>query len=169
MQQELIDRYPEDSLAVTIVWSPMMPADSEDAARKSAGMFPPRVAQFYDPKRRAGGAYRRDVFPDAYEQIRAALPDDHWFREFLSQLKSRHEKEPEWDIYMFYAPGVTWRDEPPHPTRFVRHMGRVIEHEEEHLSLMWVDGYGTLPVEGRLPDEIERLGRELLQPAPTSR
>jgi hypothetical protein len=165
VKQELVDRYPGDSLVVTIVWSPMLAGDSEAAAHEAAAMFDSmRVTQFYDPDNRVGYAFRRQVFPDAYAKAFASLPKDHWLRESMPQLKSRYEKSPEWDIYMFFGPGLKWGEVPPRPTRFVRHMGRIVEKDGERLSLMWIDGYENPPVEGRLPTEIGRLGSELLAP-----
>ena len=164
MKQKLVDRYPSDSLAVTIVWSPMMEGDSEDAAREAAVIFEGKdVAQFYDPERKVGTAFRRRVFPDAYQKTYASLPADHWMRESMPQLKSRYESSPEWDIYMFFAPGLEWKKNPPHPTRFVRHLGRIVEKDGEMLSLMWIDDYANLPVEGHLPDEIGKLGSDPLK------
>ena len=121
------------------------------------------VVQFYDPDRRVGDAFRRQVFPDAYEKTLASLPKDHWLREEMPQLKSRYETSPEWDIYMFFGRGVEWKAAPPQPKRFVRHLGRIVEKDGEWLSLMWIDGYENPPVEGDLPTEIGRLGREFLR------
>lgn len=164
-------RYPNDSLVVTIVWSPMMPSDNEATAHEAAAMFDSSlVEQFYDPDRLVGNAFRRQVFPDAYEKAFASLPKDHWLREEMPQLKSRYETSPEWDIYMFFGRGLEWEVAPPRPTRFVRHLGRVIEKDGEWLSLMWIDGYDHAPVEGHLPPEIGRLGREFLhEPASGNR
>ncbi len=126
------------------------------------------VIQFYDPARRVGNAFRRDVFPDAYDKAFASLPADHWFRESMPQMKSRYEKSPEWDIYMLFDSKLVWKKVPPYPTRFVRHLGRIIETDDERLSLMWINGYENPPVEGRLPTEVGRLAHELLaSPEPT--
>lgn len=163
MKQELVDRYPSDSLAVTIVWSPMLSGDSEDAARKAATMFDGKdVSQFYDPDRKVGELFRHRVFPDAYKKGLASLPADHWLRESMPQMRERYETSPEWDIYMFFAPGLEWKKSPPHPTRFVRHLGRIVDVGEERFSLMWIDDYSNPPVEGHLQTEIGRLGRELM-------
>lgn len=165
MKQELVDRYPSDSLAVTIVWSPMMTGDSEETARASATMFDSaRVEQFYDPERQVGNAFRRSVFPDAYDKALSSLPSDHWLRESMPQMKARYADGPEWDIYMFFEPGLEWNDAPPRPSRFVRHLGRVIEKDDERLSLMWIDDYSNSPVEGSLPVEIDRIARSLMHP-----
>jgi hypothetical protein len=164
VKQELVDRYSSDSLAVTIVWSPMMTGDSEETARVSATMFDSvRVEQFYDPERRVGNEFRRLVFPDAYDKALSSLPADHWLRESMPQMKARYATGPEWDIYMFFDPVNEWKEAPPRPTRFVRHVGRVIEKDDERLSLMWIDDYSNPPVEGSLPVEIDRLASSLLQ------
>lgn len=170
MKQELVDRYPSDSLAVTIVWSPMMSGDSEETARVAATMFDPaRVEQFYDPERHVGNAFRRLVFPDAYDKALSSLPSDHWLRESMPQMKDRYENGPEWDIYMFFDAGIEWKKAPPLPTRFVRHAGRMIEKDGERLSLMWVDDYSNPPVEGRLPVEMDRVASSLMHPHTHSR
>jgi len=162
VKQKLADRYSSDSLAVILVWAPMMASDSEDAARESARMFGPAVVQFYDPERAVGHTFRREVFPDAYEKGYASLPPDHWLRESMSQMKSRYDNSPEWDIYLFFGPGLVWKDAPPFPTRFVRHLGRIVENDDGMLSLMWINDYSNPPVEGQLFDEVERLGSQLL-------
>ena len=115
------------------------------------------VEQFYDPERQVGDMFRRRIFPDAYKKAVASLSADHWMRESMPQLKLRYEASPEWDIYMFFAPGLDWKKYPPHPTRFVRHLGRIVEKDGEMLSLMWIDDYANFPVEGHLHDEIGKL------------
>lgn len=141
------------------------------AAFERARSIAVRVEQFYDPDRRAGDLFRRRVFPDAYESALASLPAHHWLRESMPQMGVGYEMSPEWDIYMFFGPGLEWGDAPPRPTRFVRHLGRIIEKDGERLSLMWIDGYENPPVEGQLSDEVGRLGRELLDSSgsPTAR
>jgi hypothetical protein len=140
----------------------MLENDSEAAARESAHIFDnATVGQFYDPSILAGKAYRHDVFPDAYEKGLASLPKNHWLREQLPA--AGHELGPEWDIYMFFDKKVAWKNEPPHPSRFVRHLGRIVEHGDEYLSLMWVNDYSNPPVEGHLPDEIRRLGDSMMK------
>jgi hypothetical protein len=164
VQQELIDRYPDKSLEVIFIWAPMMEGDSEEAARQAALEFgAKRAAHFYDPERLAGAAFRKDVFPDAYDQAYASLPADHWLKEEMPNLKSRYVDSPEWDIYMFFGPGVKWNATPPRPTRYVRHLGRIIKKDNEWLSLMWIDAYSNPPTEGKLPVEIGRLGQELFR------
>jgi hypothetical protein len=155
VKQELVGH---DGLEVTIVWSPMMDADDEGAAREAATIFAgSHVVHFYDPERRVGSAFRRDVFPKAYEQALATLPSDHWLHDALVEKGPAYGDRPEWDIYMFFDAGAKWIDAPPRPAHFVRHMGRIIETDDGRLSLMWIDDYGKPPVEGVLAEEIGRL------------
>ncbi|HXV13147.1 MAG TPA: hypothetical protein VEC56_02980 [Candidatus Krumholzibacteria bacterium] len=156
MKQKVVGR---KGIDVTIVWAPMMEGDDEAAAREAARMFDKKhVAHFYDPERRVGLAYRREVFPNAYDEALASLPADHWLRDVLLERGREYGDRPEWDIYMFFDRGAKWMAAPPRPIHFVRHLGRVGENGE---SLMWVDGYGREPVEGDLANEIQRLAREV--------
>ncbi len=143
---------------VTLVWAPMMDADSEAAAREAARKFDGKhVAQFYDAERLVGLAFRRDVFPDAFEKGLASLPEDHWLRDSLIERGSDYGDRAEWDIYMFFARGTTWGETPPMPSHFVRHLGRITKNGE---SLMWIDDYANPPVEGDLVQEIGRMTKE---------
>ncbi|MCI0452831.1 MAG: hypothetical protein L0Z51_10660 [Candidatus Latescibacteria bacterium] len=152
MKQKVVGR---KGLDVTIVWAPMMEGDDETAARAAARMFKDKsVGHFYDPERRVGLAYRRDVFPNAYDEALASLPADHWLREVLLERGPEYGDRAEWDIYMFFGRDATWGDVPPRPVRFIRHLGRVLENGE---SLMWIDGYTKPPVEGDLVREVGRM------------
>jgi hypothetical protein len=161
--QELVDGN-KNSLDVTIVWVPMMELDDEASARESATIFAgTRVAQFYDPERLVGSMYRRHVFPNAYEQALTRLPEGHWLREAMLEYGPEYGDRPEWDIYMFFGRGVKWADAPPRPAHFIRHLGRVVETDDGRSSLMWIDDYSTLPVEGVLSEEIGRIREEWLR------
>ena len=158
MKQKLADH---KNLDVTIVWSPMMESDNEAAARDAERMFKgTRVAQFYDPTRRVGLAFRRDVFPDAYQKVLTSLPAEHWLRTELIESGPDYSDQPEWDIYMFFDRGVKWADTPPRPFHFVRHMGRIGENGE---SLMWIDDYAHEPVEGSLSEQLRRIEKEWMR------
>ena len=162
MKQELIGRGGKNKIDVTIVWAPMMESDDEASAHDAAKMFNRTgVAQFYDPQLRVGSAIREQVFPDAYQQALAALPDDHWLHETMVDHGPDYGNRPEWDIYMFFGPQAEWADSPPRPIHFVRHMGRVIETDQGRLSLMWIDDYSKPPVEGELKDAIARIKKEI--------
>ncbi len=162
VKSELVDRFPANKLDVIIVWAPMLESDSEAAAKETARMFDnTAVAQFYDPNILAGKAYRHDVFPDAYDKGVASLPNDHWLHEMIPDWGG--ELGPEWDIYMFFDKKADWRETPPQPSRFVRHLGRIVEHGDEYLSLMWIDDYSNPPIEGNLYNEIRRLGDSMMK------
>jgi hypothetical protein len=164
VKQELVDRDKKNQLGITIVWSPMMESDDEASARESAQMFKgTHVMQYYDPERLVGLVFRRDVFPDAYQQALATLPEDHWLHEAMLENGPAYGKGPEWDIYMFFAREVKWEVSPPRPVHFIRHLGRVIEADDGRLSLMWIDDYSTPPVEGVLSEEMGRIRNEWLR------
>lgn len=159
-----MDRDKRNEIDITIVWSPMMESDDEASAREAAKMFDgTRVMQFYDPERLVGLVFRRQVFPDAYEQALAALPNDHWLHEAMLENGPEYGDGPEWDIYMFFGHGAEWADSPPRPVHFIRHLGRVIETDDEGLSLMWIDDYSKPPVEGVLSEEMSRIRKEWLR------
>jgi hypothetical protein len=161
VKQELIGRGGKNKIDVTIVWAPMMESDDEASARESAKMFDgTRVTQFYDPERLVGSAFRQQVFPDAYQQALASLPDDHWMREALLDYGPDYGNRPEWDIYMFFDRNAAWGDSAPRPSHFIRHLGRVIETDKERLSLMWIDSYSNAPVEGDLREQIAKAYRK---------
>ena len=82
---------------VSIVWIPMLPGDSEDAARAATALIPDaRAHHYFDPDRRAGSA-----------------------------LASRMGGEGKiaWDMYLFFTPGAIWEDEPPLPMDWVHQLG----------------------------------------------
>ena len=114
-----------------------------------------------NPQLRVGSAIREQVFPDAYEEALAGLPDDHWLQETMVDYGPDYGNRPEWDIYMFFGPEAEWTVSPPRPIHFVRHVGRVIETDKGRLSLMWIDDYSKPPVEGELKDAIARIKKEI--------
>ena len=68
----------------------MMEGDNEDSARKTSGYFSDdRIAHIWDAERRFGMLF----------------------------AKTLNLKEVAWDVYLLFAPGITWvTDEPPEPT-----------------------------------------------------
>lgn len=89
--ETVFSKYPNDPrLRGFVVWLPMLPSDSEQAAGAQAGSFvDSRVAQRWDGARASG-----------------ALP-----------AKTLGLKGSAWDVYLVYAPGVRWTGhEPPAPT-----------------------------------------------------
>ena len=97
MQKSIVEAFPAAPVSIAIVWIDMLPSDSENAARKSAGIFAKdsRLRQFYDPKQRVGKALAHGL---------------GW-------------SSCAWDIYLFYPKGAEWRAKPPVPATYVHQMG----------------------------------------------
>ena len=86
-----------NEVVVSIVWIPMLPGDSEDAARAATELIPDaRARHYFDPDRQAGRA-----------------------------LASRMGGEGQiaWDIYLLFPPDVPWEDEPPLPIDWAHQLG----------------------------------------------
>jgi len=161
VKQKLADH---KNLDVTIVWSPMMESDNEAAARDAERMFKgTRVAQFYDPTRRVGLAFRRDVFPDAYQKVLTSLPAEHWLRTELIESGPDYSDQPEWDIYMFFDRGVKWADTPPRPFHFVRHMGRIGETQLQGWLAAHPDKQAEWELEQSLSEQLRRIEKEWMR------
>ena len=114
MQKEIIESYRNADLSVYVVWLPMIPTDSEEAARRSATMYSdPRLRQFYDPDRLSGTAFAREA-ADSVRQALASLPPDHPLRpRFEEWLRLRPDEKPMWDIVYFFPKTAIWTDELP--------------------------------------------------------
>ena len=86
----------DERLSVLVVWEPIMKFDSEETARRAAGLFPdPRVRQFWAPTTEVGEMFQKPL-----------------------KLKS----EPAWDAYLVYAPGARWEQSPPRPRDFMHQL-----------------------------------------------
>jgi hypothetical protein len=158
---EILGHYQDADVDVTIVWSPMLKKDNEEAAHESAKMFDDaRVTQFYDTERYVGYLYRFDVFPDAADQMAASLPEGHPFHEAMAERAETARERPEWDIYMWFASGRRWETDAPRPTRFIRQVGRWDE-DGRTVSLMWVDDLTKAPVVGVLGEHMGSIMRSL--------
>ena len=84
-------------VVVSIVWTPMLPGDSENAARSATALIPDaRTRHYFDPDRRAGRALAG---------------------------RMGGEGKVAWDIYLFFPPGTTWEDEAPLPVDWVHQLG----------------------------------------------
>jgi copper chaperone CopZ len=144
------------ALEVFVVWSPMLAGDDEAAARAAATLFDARVLQYYDPARRAGTAFRSQVFPEAVAQMRRSLPPGH----FLAQrFATRDPAQPEWDIYLFFGRDAEWTAEAPRPARFVRQVVRL----DERSSIFWKNDYARAPLEGSLAQALREEAAALLE------
>jgi copper chaperone len=139
---------------VFVVWVPMLAGDDAAAAtRASATLAAPRVRQYWDPERRVGTSFRKDLFADAASRMRSSAPADHPMAEHLGH---REDTQPEWDIYMFYDAGTQWGDRAPKPASWVRQTARMQRDGSGLVSLMWIDDYARVPVEGSLAEYLRR-------------
>ena len=159
VEKEITSRYPASQVDALIVWIPMLPTDSEKAARASARIFPPeRAAQFYDARQELGTLYAQQTFAGFYERARKSLSDDHRLATALDD--SIEVKRPQWDLYMLYAPGVRWTSEaPPMPTHWIRHLGR---GEDRKTSTYWQDTPESGPREGDLYAAIRAMADQAI-------
>jgi hypothetical protein len=86
----IFEKPANDHLRGFVVWLPMLPGDSVEAAATQSRAFQDRrVLQGWDPDRRIG-----DIFAEALKLARTA-----------------------WDVYLLYTANVTWKAKrPPRPT-----------------------------------------------------
>ena len=74
----------------------MLPGDTEVTAKRSAGIISdPRVRHFYDPEKRSGKAIAQSL---------------GW------------EGKVAWDVYLFYAEGTEWVEDPPMPSDWLHQL-----------------------------------------------
>ena len=98
MQTAVLDTIAGPALRMYVIWVPILPEDSEGAARESSALVPDaRAAHFWDAER--------------------ALP------ELFSTLLALPEGWPAWDVYLAYARGVAWPDMPPEPSFWHHQLG----------------------------------------------
>jgi len=155
-----------EAVEVFVVWAPMLGRDDGAAASTSSAILrAANVHQYWDPERRVGTAFRRDVFADAVARMRRSLPDGHYFATYLAD---RDPSRPEWDIYMIFGPTAQWAEGTPAPSHWVRQTALLGEGEQS-LSLLWVDDYASPPREGTLAEELKRLAPQPGGPATAAR
>ena len=107
--QSVFTKYPNDArLRGFVVWLPMLASDSESAAGAQAGSFvDARVAQQWDGERRSG----------------------------KTVAKTLRLKGNAWDVYLLYAPGVTWTGEAPPAPTFWMHQLRAETGADQRVCL----------------------------------
>lgn len=156
VRKSLLDQFTASGVHAIVVWEPMLPPDNEAAARQSSGIFAGASAsQFYDPERLSGWAFEREQFARKWDEVAAALPADHWLREYHD---SKPDPTPEWDVYMLYKPGRRWEGGTPKPDAFIRHIGR----DEHGQSRYWRDNFNAPPTTGDLSEAMKRMGSDLI-------
>jgi copper chaperone CopZ len=153
-----------DTVDVFVVWAPMLEGDgSGPASTSSAVLAAPHVRQYWDPARHVGTALRKDVFPDAVDQMQRSIPKEHFLEPYLL---GRDKTQPEWDIYLFFEPGIDWNDRAPVPSRWVRQTALFPSNQGgEPTSVLWANDYASAPVEGSLTEHLRRLLRPVTRSA----
>jgi len=148
VQKEISGHFADSNLAVLIVWVPMVPTDSERAARREARLLDdPRVHHFYDPQKALGRAFATDVFVGCIDQALQTLPAADRLRERLeawSQLPP-HERIV-WDAFFVYPKEVVWEDCVPVPSRWAKQVEfRQVEPLERSTGTFWMDDCAKPP------------------------
>ncbi len=124
MQSEIIEAYPKAEFTVYVVWLPMIPTDNEAAAHKASTMYrDSRLRQYYDPERRTGIAFSKDVKPDQFRELVESLADDDPLEQHIKEWFSLPaEKRPVWDVVYFFPPGAKWTNSVPKSTMWMKRM-----------------------------------------------
>jgi hypothetical protein len=92
--QQVLKRYPDANIDVSVIWAPYSDADTEKIALRAARYLP---------------------------DIRATHYWDLW--RFVSRSYSpvvRTLEEKTWGMFFFYQPGVVWSDAPPEPWEWLQ-------------------------------------------------
>ncbi len=98
IQTNVLDAIDDPSLRAYIVWVPMLPDDSDSTAREACALVPDRrAAHFWDAEARLPGLFAGVL----------GLPEG-WSA---------------WDVYLAYAAGVTWEEQPPAPGYWEHQLG----------------------------------------------
>ena len=102
VQETIINKYSKAEISISLVWIKMLPEDSREKAKLEARNFSdPRIHCFYDPNKRSG----------------TAIADSLGYEDRVA-----------WDIYLFYAAGAAWHENPPAPAVWMH-----------QLSETWLD------------------------------
>jgi hypothetical protein len=124
-QSDVLEKVPSDRLAVFVVWLPMLPGDSREAATRAKALVgDKRARHFWDPDRKASRAFGQTLFPEAGKTS-----------------KQSKVNRPAWDVYMVFGPTATWKDAAPTPAFWMHQLGGLDRK-------LWLDG-------GRLRGAVE--------------
>jgi hypothetical protein len=123
--KEVVETHVDTALSIHVVWMPMVPGDSREAAQKTGAMFAGEpVHQYYDGERLAGAAYMRDAFADCLTDALQAVPEDHpVYAQLKEWPRSGRSVGPLWDAVLFYPPNVQWADQAPRPKYWSKQVG----------------------------------------------
>jgi hypothetical protein len=99
VQQEALEQIDSEDLSVLAVWMPVLGSDNAAAGKDAEALLPDdRVTHYWDGDNSLGKLYGR-------------------------LLELPRGRQLAWDIYLVYAPGVRWDEEPPLPTRWMHQLG----------------------------------------------
>ena len=92
-----MDEVEIENLSVHVVWSSQTGAKAKHVEGGAKLMRDERAAHYWDPDKRAGKAFRKHI---------------------------ANMRSPAWDVWMLFAPEVTWeRRTPPEPTWWEHQLG----------------------------------------------
>lgn len=98
IQSNVLGQVDDPLLRAYVAWVPILPDDSDAAARESAGLVPDaRAAHFWD--------------------VEKALPP------MFAPLLGLPEGWPAWDVYLAYPAGARWGAAPPAPSFWHHQLG----------------------------------------------
>jgi hypothetical protein len=120
--KEAVEAHRSDDFALYIVWIPMVPTDSEVAARRMSAIFnDTRVKQFYDTSRTVGLSFTRDVFAGCVEKALATMPPDEELRPKLEKWRGASPgKRAMWDAFFVYGLDAEWGAKVPVPASWTK-------------------------------------------------
>lgn len=155
--KEIVESFPDAKLRVFVVWMPMVPGDSPDAARRTGAMYPTRVHQFYDPECDLGRTFGAQVFDR--NCLRAALratPRDHPLHERLERWTRDSAERMVWDAVLYYPAGVEWKSGPPSPVYWSKQIGYGGPPREGVTGTFFHDDCASPPVDTDWFPEVRR-------------
>jgi hypothetical protein len=160
VQKEIVEAYPSANLSVLLVWIPMIPTDSEQAARREAGLLSdPRVHHFFDAGKTTGKSYAWDVFGDCIAKALTVLPHDHELRPHLEKWrKGPARKRVVWDAFFSYPAGVEWTDDIPPPSFWTKQVGFFPETQPgEPTGTFWANDCAAMPFDSDWFKEVRTI------------
>jgi hypothetical protein len=98
VHEQVLDVVPSESLAVLVIWEPVLRSDDERASRRATTLFDDaRVTHYWAPTLALGELFQP-----------------------LIGLQT----EPAWDVYLLYPHGTVWSEvAPPVPHSFMHQLG----------------------------------------------
>lgn len=97
IKEGVLKKFPGVNFRVGVAWINMLEGDNLAAARRAASMIDdPRLDHFYSEDKEVGKAIAQGLGGDG---------------------------QVAWDIYLYYAPGQKWEEEPPQPVDWFHQLG----------------------------------------------